>query len=108
LNTSDREFVQYVGNADFHDGTIIDIRHDAEAIRVRVRGASKKVYIAEFPVGKIIRINRPEGMLLYSLSELRTDPPLRRFAFANWDEEDDAALEIEAETLIVHNESTLT
>ncbi len=97
-----REFVQYVGNADFHDGSILSVQQDADAIRVRVRGASERLYLAEFPGGRIVRFNRPEGMLLYSLSEMRTKPPLRLFAFANWDEEDDAALEIEADTFNVH------
>jgi hypothetical protein len=101
---SERRFVRYVGNADFHDGRILEVGHDTDSIRVRVRGASGKIYIAEFPAGSVLRSNRPEGMLLYSLSEMRTDPPLRRFHFANWDEEDDAALEIEAETLNVLEE----
>lgn len=35
-------------------------------------------------------------MLLYSLSELSAEPPYRRFVFANWNDEDDAALEIDA------------
>jgi hypothetical protein len=42
-------------------------------------------------------------MLLYSLTELRTDPPLRKFVFANWHEDDDAALEIEATILNVYD-----
>jgi hypothetical protein len=93
---------QYVGNADFHDGRILNVRQDADAIRVRVRGASKRIYLAEFPAGRIIKSDRPEGMLLYSLSEMRTDAPQRLFAFANWDEEDDAVLEIEAARLNVY------
>jgi hypothetical protein len=38
-------------------------------------------------------------MLLYALSELRSTPPLRRFSFANWDDDDDAFLEVDAETV---------
>ena len=102
---SDRVFVRYVGNADFHDGSIVDVQHDTDAIRVRVRGASGKIYVAEFPAGKPVRLNRPVGMLLYSLCELRADPPFRRFVFANWHENDDAALEIDAETLNVHDDA---
>jgi hypothetical protein len=44
-------------------------------------------------------------MLLYSLSEIRGNAPQRLFAFVNWDEEDDAELEIEAETLNVVDET---
>jgi hypothetical protein len=94
-----------VGNADFHDGRIIDVRPNADVIRVRVRGASKRIYLAEFPGGKIVRLKRPEEMLLYSLSEMRGNAPQRLFAFVNWDEEDDAELEIEAETLNVVDET---
>jgi hypothetical protein len=36
-------------------------------------------------------------MMLYALSELHAEPPLRRFSFANWDDADEAFLEIEAE-----------
>jgi hypothetical protein len=105
---SERVFVQYVGSADFHDGRIVDVRHDADAMRVHVCGASKRVYVAEFPGGKVWKINRPVGMFLYSLSEMRTNPPLQHCVFANWDEEDDAALEIEADALNVYDDSPRT
>jgi hypothetical protein len=102
---SDRAFVRYVGNADFHDGSIVEVQHDIDAIRVRVGGASGKTYVAEFPAGKVGKLNRPMRMLLYSLSELRADARLRRFAFANWHEDDDAVLEIHAETLNIYEDS---
>jgi hypothetical protein len=105
---SEGVFVAYVRNADFHDGRIVEVRHDADAMRVRVCGASKRVYVAEFPGGKVLKVNRPVGMLLYSLSEIRTNPPLRHFVFANWDKEDEAALEIEADTLNVYDDNPRT
>ena len=40
--------------------------------------------------------NRPEGMTLYALTELKAQAPLRRFSFVNWDEKDDARLEVTA------------
>lgn len=42
--------------------------------------------------------------MLYALSELRCEPPLRRFAFANWDDDSTAYLEVEAETVTVREE----
>ena len=36
------------------------------------------------------------------LTELTADPPVRRFAFANWDDDDSAYLEVDAETIAVH------
>ncbi len=98
---TDRTFVRYVGNPDFHDGRIVDVQENAGAIRVQIRGASGRTYVAEFPGGRIVTSNRPVGMLLYGLSEMTGEPPFRRFAFANWDEEDDAALEIDATDLNV-------
>lgn len=29
---------------------------------------------------------------MYGLAEMRADPPLRRFVFANWEEQSDACL----------------
>ena len=97
------EFVQYVGSPDFHDGRILRVEQQADLIRVRVRGYSGREYAAEFANGRIVVSNHPEGMLLYSLSEMRGEPPIRKFAFANWDEEDDAALEIDATGLSVRD-----
>ncbi len=42
--------------------------------------------------------------MLYALSEMRAPAPLRRFAFANWDDDDDAILEIDAATVRVYEE----
>jgi hypothetical protein len=43
-------------------------------------------------------------MTLYALSELTVEPPLRRFAFTNWDEEGEAYLQVDALTFAVHEE----
>jgi hypothetical protein len=101
---SDSSFVAYRGNADFHDGTILDVHQEGSFSRVRVRGASKKVYIVEFSGVRSVDASRPGGMLLYSLSELVGEPPLRRFVFVNWDGEDAAALAIDAHEFVVRAE----
>lgn len=93
---SDASFVAYVGDPDFHDGSILAVEHQDDEFRVRVRGASGKVYVVTFNGVLAVRKNRPEGMLLYSLSEQRGDPPLRRFVFANWDDDSNSYLEIDA------------
>jgi hypothetical protein len=100
----DSSFVAYRGNADFHDGTLLDFHREGSIVRARVRGASKKIYIVEFTGVQGVRANRPEGMLLYSLTELLGEAPLRRFVFVNWHEEDAAALEIDAEGFLVQSE----
>jgi hypothetical protein len=98
---SDRFFLGYVGDPDFHDGRVVSIGASNDGVRVRIRGASGQMFVAEFGAGRIVRSNKPEGMLLYALSEFRNEPPFRKFVFANWDEDDAAALEIEAETFKV-------
>ena len=40
--------------------------------------------------------------MLYALIERRETPPGRRFVFGNWDEEDDAFLEVVANEISSH------
>lgn len=91
------EFVGYLGDADFHDGSIVSMDREGDVVRVRVRGASGTLFRVEFSGVRDVRAKSPEGMLLYALCELRSDASQRRFAFANWDQDGDASLEIDAE-----------
>lgn len=97
-------FVGYVGDADFHDGSVLAVGHRGSELRVRVRGASGRVFAVDFGGVQSVRANCPEGMMLYALSELTVEPPLRRFTFTNWDEDGEAYLEIDALTFTVHEE----
>ena len=45
--------------------------------------------------------NRPERMMLYIINEVKKQFPYRKFIFTNWDERDDASLEIIAEDFII-------
>jgi len=101
---SDSAFIGYVGPPDFHDGSVLTLeRHDG-TVRVRVRGCSGKAFVVTFGGVRAVRAKRPEGMMLYALGELRGEPPLRRFVFANWDDDSDASLEVDAENFAVHEE----
>src|SRR4051794_31587361 len=93
---SDPSFVAYVGERDFHDGAILSVEQQDTVVHVRVRGASGKVYVVAFCGVSALRANSPEGMTLYAVSEMRGDPPLRRFSFANWDDNSEASLELDA------------
>ncbi len=97
-------FVGYVGDADFHDGAVVAVEQHENTVRVRIRGYSGSAFVVEFGGVRALRAKRPEGMLLYALSELSSTPPLRRFAFANWDEESEAFLEVDAETIEIRPE----
>lgn len=89
-------FVQYLNSDDVHDGIIRRVSEDADRLRVLVETADGRVVIFEFTGVRHVKQNRPEGMLLYSLSELRESAPLRKFIFTNSEEEDDAFLEVTA------------
>lgn len=96
-------FVAYVGEADFHDGAIVSVEQQDKVVRVRVRGASGRLYVVTFKGTSAVRANSPEGMMLYALSEWKGDPPVRRFRFANWDDNGEGLLEIDAEDLSIND-----
>jgi hypothetical protein len=97
-------FVGYVGEPDFHDGYILTVDRVDDSVRVRIRGNSGKTYLVMFGSVVQVRANRPEGMLLYALSEFTSEPPIRRFVFANWDDENASVLEVDAERVEVRPE----
>ena len=101
----DTAFIGYVGEPDFHDGSVIAVERRGDSVRVRVRGASGKVFVAEFSGVHAVRSSKPEGIILYALSEMQGQPPCRRFVFANSDEQDEAGLEIDAERFRVYEEA---
>ena len=90
------EFIAYVGDAEIHDGRIMAIREGVGSLSVEVRTLDGETLIVDFTGVSDVRSNRPVGMLLYSLSELDTSKPGRLFAFTNWDDEDDAFLEVKS------------
>jgi hypothetical protein len=98
---TDDDFVGYVGDPDFHDGSILRVIADVDVVRVAVRGSSGQEFAVEFRGVEAVRANRPEGMMIYSLSEMRTRTAARLFVFTNWEVDDEASLEVEAEDFSV-------
>lgn len=84
MTIPENEFVAYVGDPDIHDGSIESVEHKRDRVRVIVRGASGRRLAIDFEGVAEVRSKNPEGMVLYSLSEMRTPAPLRRFVFVNW------------------------
>jgi hypothetical protein len=101
LRVEGASFVEFNAHGDFHDGSVVSVEQQFGKASVRVRGASDKMFVVDFGGVRAVRANQPEGMMLYALSELSGEPPLRRFAFANWHEDSPAFLEVEAETIAV-------
>jgi hypothetical protein len=89
-------FVAYRGDPDFHDGKVVAVHHEGDTARVVVKAESGRVLEVRFSGVDSLRSHKAEGMTLYSLTEVEAPTPLRRFVFANWDEEDDARLEVVA------------
>jgi hypothetical protein len=95
-NDGFKDFIAYVGGRDMHDGYIRKVDVDGEKARVTIEGASGNYFVIEFQGVAWIKAHRPEDMMLYALAEWRGDGSVRRFVFSNWEEEDDAFLEIGA------------
>ncbi len=92
LPIPENEFVAYVGDPDIHDGRVERVEPKGDTVRVIVRGASGRRLAIDFAGVAEVRSQNPEGMVLYSLSEMRAPAPLRRFDFVNWyDKERDKA-----------------
>lgn len=94
-------FKGYVGDPNIHDGTITKIKHEGDEVRVILKDGSGKVITVDFIEVKSIRSNRPDAMILYSLTEMKNEPPFRLFVFVNWEERDDAFFEILAKDFSV-------
>jgi hypothetical protein len=104
LPMPDSSFVGYLGDADFHDGSIVSVEQHDGTVSVRIRGVSGKLFVLDFSGVAEVRAVEPEGMILYALSEMSCRPPLRRFVFANWDDESKAHLEVEATGFAISSE----
>lgn len=89
-------FLRFVGDPAVHDAEVEAVRHEGDHASVTVRGPSGRRLIIEFLGVTHFHADNPEGMLLYSLSEMEAPAPLRHFVFTNWDDEDNASLEVVA------------
>jgi hypothetical protein len=78
-----KRFKAYVGDADFHDGVIRQVQHELDVLSVEIEGYSGVRYLVRFIGVESVISNKPEGMVLYALSEMEIQPPLREFHFAN-------------------------
>jgi len=80
------DFVGHVGLPDFHDGVVLRVSLEGKTAEVVVQGYSGRGHVVLFEGVQAVEMYQPEGMLLYSLSEMRASPPLRKFVFANNEE----------------------
>ena len=93
------DFVGYIGPADIHDGTILKLQHNDATVRVLVKSSDGQLYAFEFDLVQSVTSVEPEGMTLYSLTEMAAAAPFRRFVFTNWDEEGKGMLDVVAQQI---------
>jgi hypothetical protein len=77
------KFIAYLGEADFHDGFVERIVTQDDTLRVTLKADSGRHYQVVFSKASSILAERPEGMMLYAVSEVSCAPPLRKFIFLN-------------------------
>jgi hypothetical protein len=100
MSDTNAQFIAYVGDPQIHDGVITDFEHQGAKASVTIKAQSGRILKIEFDGVISVKSNKPKGMMLYSLSEMR-HPEHRLFVFTNWEEEDDAYLEIIADSFKV-------
>lgn len=93
---SNTEFIAYVGIADIHDGTVVRVFSEGKTAEVVIKGYSGRQHSILFNGVDSVEMNEPEGMLLYALAEMRSNSSVRRFVFANSNEDDQKSLAVMA------------
>lgn len=97
----EESFVGYIGDYRVHDSRVKEINSYEDILQVSLISEDTDMIIVKFLGVKSVRSNRPKGMILYSISEMKESPPFRKFVFVNWDEDDDASLEVIAQDCII-------
>ena len=93
--------IGYIGDYRVHDSKIKEIESDENILQVSLKSEEDEIVVVKFLGAKSISSNRPEGMILYAICEMKEQSPFRKFVFVNTDEEDDAFLEIIAQDCII-------
>jgi phage gp36-like protein len=70
-----KKFKAYVGEPDFHDGTITRVQQGPNDVSVEIKGYSGARYLVRFTGVQSVISHNPEGMVLYALSETELNQP---------------------------------
>ena len=95
------EFIEYIGDYRVHDSRIKAMESAENALQVFLKSEDGEIIMVKFLGVKLVNANRLEGMIIYAIAEVKEQYPLRKFVFVNWDEEDEASLEIIAHDCII-------
>ncbi|HEY5838766.1 MAG TPA: hypothetical protein VIT19_07005 [Pyrinomonadaceae bacterium] len=88
--------IRYHYSDDVHDAVVRRVHQEDERLEVEIETAEGQSVTFRFTGVQSVDANQAEGMLLYSLSEMESALPHRKFVFANSNDDDSARLEIVA------------
>jgi hypothetical protein len=86
----------WLGSADLHDAHIRTVARTGTEMVVELTSYDGCETRVRFSGVAEVAENRPIGMMIYGLLKDDTSDGGRRFVFVNWDDADDASLEIVA------------
>jgi len=91
---SDEDFISYVGDYRIHDSKILDVISGDKTLQVSLKTEMDEVITVKFLNTVSVDSCKPIGMFLYAIAEMKAEGSFRKFVFINWNEEDDAYLEV--------------
>jgi hypothetical protein len=74
-------------------GIVLRVSVEVKTAQVVVDGFIGRQHVIRLEGVEVVEMKQPEGMLLYSLSEMRTVSPFRKFVFTNNDEDHPSSLD---------------
>jgi hypothetical protein len=89
-------FPHYIGGAQFHDACLVRQHIRGTDLDVFIRSEEGRLFKVSFSEVELVKSVHPEGMMLYALVETKPEGALRSFSFVNWDENDEALLDVTA------------
>lgn len=92
----ENEFLKYIGDYRVDDSRVKKITKLKEDVIVKLTNEDEDDIEITFSGVREIYENKAEGMILYSICEMKEVEPFRKFSFVNTDEEDESYLDIVA------------
>jgi len=86
------DFIGYIRNYKVHDSKVEKIIKNGNDVTVLLKSQEGESINVRFSSVQEVVEERPIGMILYAICEMKHIAPYRKFVFANTDEEDVASL----------------
>src|SRR5262249_19970921 len=91
------QFIAYVGDPDVHDASIVSVSQAGQKVEVQLKSYAGRRFRITFSGARKVISENATDMIVYSLTEMASDSPYRKFVFVNSDEKNPARLEVEAQ-----------